>query len=421
VVKLLALLLAAGCGSESEEAPLEPSVQARPVGCAEDEGVAARRAAMGAIGHPIRDPKPPAAELLDDVLLEGDVRQRRWRMHGAEVVWAAPSLADPEGLHVVYGDDGSRSLGLVERGSAVLWLPGPPRRPETTELLLRRAKHPPARDALVLAWAAVDAARYGRFGTVPSGRILVHAAGDPVSAAWLAAFDPRVEGIVDLPPAEGGSLAPFAAAACKSIAFERTREGSFPSPGPKAATDAVPSPEPPPWRVTLPPPSTAGEARTAPHGWVILGPVPDGFVAPNVVVPDPAPWGDDPDPRISAARELGVDVDAIGFLGTGAHGVVALRLAGRFGGAAVTLGSPTTLWTDQPAAPAWPGWVFKPGGNASSDPWWLAADLGDRAVLVDPRDAHREPWTTPPPPGIVAASLDEALGLLAGTAAGVAP
>ncbi len=95
--------------------------------------------------------------------------------------------------------------------------------------------------------------------------------------------------------------------------------------------------------------------------------------------------------------------------GVGANGRHALRYALANEAVGVAIATPLTFWTDEAAAPAWPLWAMEKARGAGTDPWWLMKRLGDRAIVVDPRDALGRPWTGPPPIGQVAPDLATAL------------
>lgn len=364
-------------------------------------------------------PDPGPTERLEEVRLDG-LHATRWAVGEAEAVWVVAEGVTPRDLHVLYTDDGALAPGLAARGDAVLWLPGPPRRPEGSEWLLRRARRPPRRFALLHGWAAVDAARLGRFGDVPGGRVIVHAGADPESAAYLAVFDSRVDALVGLPDrlrSSGGWL--WSLAACKAASEPAGARSVAPMKPPRPASRPLPSPEPAPWTVSLAPRRRVEASPPPPSAWVVHGPSPEGLVAPHVDGGPGQEWDWAAEDTIEVGpgvlAALGVPAEQVGFLGVGAEGVYAMRWALATGGVAVAVSSPVTLWTDAAAAPPWPVWVFGGGVGAADDPWWLAEVLGDRLVLVDPRDALGRPWAGPAPPAPVADSVDAALSALAGS------
>jgi hypothetical protein len=341
----------------------------------------------------------------------------RWSVGEADVVWMAPP--SPSELHIVFGRDGELGPALVAEGAAVLWLPGPPERPPLNEALLRRAGRPPAHFALQHGWAAITAARLGRFGPAGAGLAIAHAGGDPVAAAWLTAFDPRIRSVVGLPPsARPGDEALLALARCKEGADSPAAAATAPLAPPRPATAPQRSAEPAPWEAPFPPATRHEASPPPPRAWLVYGPAPAGVLPPHLLAGSgelregSAEVDLPPTPRDVAA--LGAPKEAIGFLGSGGDGVRAMRLALATGGVAVAVGAPVTLWTDEAEVGPWPAWVVAAGAGAEDDPWWLATALGDRLVLVDPRGALGEPWAGPSPPSRVVGSVAEAVALLGG-------
>ena len=422
------LLLIAGCGPTDDLAP-EPSptlpaiaTPTPPPGCRPDQGGRWRRELDQHLGSPPRRADPGPTERLERVSVDG-VQATRWRVGEAEAVWIVGEQAVPRDLHVVYAEDGELSRALVVGGDAVLWLPGPPQRPRTNELLLVRARRPPRRYALLHGWAALDAARMGRFGPVPGGRVVVHAGGHPESAGHLAVFDSRVTGLADIPDRlrlGGGML--WSLAACKAVDDPTPARGPLPLAPPRPATGVMASPEPAPWSVPMAPRGVIEADPPPPAAWVVYGPAPAGFSAPHVLGGPGHAWDWGAEDSLAVGQEvvavLGVRPEQVGFLGVGAEGVHAMRYALANGGVAVAVSAPVTLWTDAAAAPAWPEWTIGEGLGVGDDPWWLAHALGERAVLVDPRDALGEPWSGPPPPARVVDTLELALRALGAASGG---
>ena len=370
---------------------------------------------MDWIGQPLRAADPGATPRLEEVRWPGGLATR-WGLGEAEVVWLAGEA--PRDLHVVFGEDGDLATGLVAAGDAVLWLPPAPRRPELNDRLLRRVRRPPAHYALQLGWSALTAARMGRFGPVPTGSTVVHGGADPASAAWLALFDPRVQGIVDLPRYAievAGQLG--ALASCRNLESSSPPRHPAPLAPPAGATGPARTPEPAPWTVAQAPLEPLSADPPPPRGWIVFGEPPAGLQANIWLGGEGFEWDwdahDTTAPPSQALVALGVEEAEVGYLGVGANGLHALRMARSNGGVAVAIAAPVTLWTPEAAVGPWPAWAAAPGIGVGEDPWWLLHLVDGRAVLVDPRDALGGAWTGPPPPAPVVASVAEALEVFA--------
>lgn len=376
------MTLLAGCGGESPPPP--PPTPELP-GCSAD--VADRRALLQSFGDPPRVPDPGPTERVDAHPFEGG-EAVRWRVQGAEILWA--SAPAPKDLHVLWGEHGARMPALVRGGDAALWLPGPPERPAANDALLRRAGRPPGWFQLQQAFAALDAARMGRFGPVPSGRTIVHRGESPGFAHAFGVLDPRVDAIAG-PPLDGGAgsrseLQPFATCKPSDLVVPQGEPVGISAPSPDRAP-AV-SPEPAPWTVALSP-VTPGTRPAGPiGGWQVVG-------------------------EATGAERAALPPGEGGLFGVGADGILALASARDRGLAVVVRRTPVTLWTPPGASPPWAVEGLEAHfGQVHQDPWWILTALGPRAVVVEPLDALGRPWTGPELPVRTAATVAEAVELL---------